>query len=507
MPTSYTSVLKLALPVTGELSGTWGDVVNDNITQMVEQAITGKATINTWVGASHTLTVANGTSSESRCAILEASGTPGADAQIICPTATKLYILKNSITGGFSATLKTASGSGVSVPNGKTMWLYCDGTNVVTGTDYLSTLTLGTPLTVSNGGTGVATIPANYVPYGNGTSPYQSSANFQFDGTVMRVGTNGLLGGLTNPVIGQTGAANNYVQGYVYNATNGASSSADFVAYANNSTDAHGWADLGFTSASYADAAYTVTGPNEAYVFGSALNSSFTGNLVYATDSTGSANAHQWYVGGFTQAKSAWKMQLTSTGLQLASALAPAYGGTGLTSPGTSGNVLTSDGTNWISSPPGSLLGTNNTWTGTQTFNGTASVPSMVLKEATEVATVLSTSASGTINYDVNTTSVLYYTTNASANWTLNVRSSSGVALNTLMSTGQSLTLTFLVTQGSTAYYATGFQIDGTSVTPKWQGGAAPTAGNASSVDVYTYTIIKTGSATYTVFASLTKFA
>jgi hypothetical protein len=75
------------------------------------------------------------------------------------------------------------------------------------------------------------------------------------------------------------------------------------------------------------------------------------------------------------------------------------------------------------------------------------------------------------------------------------------------MSTGQSLTVAFLVTQGATAYYNSAVQIDGSSVTPKWQGGTAPAAGNASSIDSYVYTIIKTGSATFTVLASQTKFA
>ena len=124
-----------------------------------------------------------------------------------------------------------------------------------------------------------------------------------------------------------------------------------------------------------------------------------------------------------------------------------------------------------------------------------------------EVATVSATAATGTINFDVRTQSVLYYTTNASANWTLNVRASSTVSLNTMMATGQSVTIAFLVTQGSTAYYQSAFQVDGSSVTPKWQGGTAPTSGNASSVDVYSITIIKTGNAAFTAFASQTKFA
>lgn len=214
--------------------------------------------------------------------------------------------------------------------------------------------------------------------------------------------------------------------------------------------------------------------------------------------------------------------------LSLGSALGVASGGTGaatftannvllgngtsafqVVAPGTSGNVLTSNGTTWQSTAPvaGVSLSADNTWTGTQTFAGTSAKLGVVFSDAAETATVSATAATGTINYDVTTQSVLYYTTNASANWTVNFRASSGTSLNTAMATGQSVTAAFLVTQGTTAYYNNAVQVDGASVTPKWQGGTAPTAGNASSIDVYTYTIVKTGSATFTVFASQTRFA
>ena len=75
------------------------------------------------------------------------------------------------------------------------------------------------------------------------------------------------------------------------------------------------------------------------------------------------------------------------------------------------------------------------------------------------------------------------------------------------MNTNDSMTAAFLVTNGGTPYYNSAVQVDGSGVTPEWQGGAAPTAGNASSVDIYTYTIIKTGDATFTVFAAQTQFA
>ena len=153
------------------------------------------------------------------------------------------------------------------------------------------------------------------------------------------------------------------------------------------------------------------------------------------------------------------------------------------------------------------VINVANTFTGLQTFAGTSSNADIKTSNILEVSTVSATAATGTINYDVTTQSVLYYTSNASGNFTVNFRGSSGTSLNTIMATGESLSATFLVTNGSTAYYNSAVTIDGNSVTPKWQGGSAPTSGNASSIDSYTYVIIKTGSATFTVLASVTKFA
>jgi hypothetical protein len=141
------------------------------------------------------------------------------------------------------------------------------------------------------------------------------------------------------------------------------------------------------------------------------------------------------------------------------------------------------------------------------TVAGSSSIAALKVPNIEEVATVSATAATGTINYDITTQSVLYYTSNASANWTVNFRGSSGTSLNTVMATGESISVTFLVTQGTTAYYNSAVQVDGSSVTPKWQGGSAPTSGNASSIDSYTYVIIKTGSAAFTVLASQTRFA
>jgi hypothetical protein len=145
----------------------------------------------------------------------------------------------------------------------------------------------------------------------------------------------------------------------------------------------------------------------------------------------------------------------------------------------------------------------------TYIFDGTSSALAAVFRNAAEVATVSATAATGTIAYDITTQSVLFYTANAAANWTVNLRASSGSTLDSVLSTGQSITVAFLVTQGGTAFFNSAVQVDGTTVgvTTRWQGGTAPSAGNINSVDVYSYTVIKTGAATFSVLASQTRFA
>ena len=153
--------------------------------------------------------------------------------------------------------------------------------------------------------------------------------------------------------------------------------------------------------------------------------------------------------------------------------------------------------------PSGTIVGTTDTQTLT---NKTFSNDKIVT--ARETITISATAATGTINYDVLTQSILYFTTNSSGNFTINVRgNSTPTTLNSIMNTGESLSFVFLCTNGSTAYYNTAFQVDGSAVTAKWQGGTAPSSGSASAIDAYVYTVIKTGSAAFTVLASQTKFA
>jgi hypothetical protein len=152
--------------------------------------------------------------------------------------------------------------------------------------------------------------------------------------------------------------------------------------------------------------------------------------------------------------------------------------------------------------------------TGTLTVAGAATIGGAVsiggittLKTILEGATITGAAPAATTQFDASTQAVEYYTTNAANNWTLNVRGNATTTLDTVMAVGQSMSITVLTTQGGTAYYQTAMTIDGAAVTPKWQNGLTPAAGNINSIDAYTFAIVKTASATFTVLASRSQFS
>lgn len=167
MPSTYTTSLRLTLPATGENTGTWGLLVNSGITQLVDASIAGTASI-TMTAANYTLSNNSGSADEARAMFLDLGGSPGGSYNVICPAVSKLYFVKNST--GNAQTLKTLSGTGVSVPDGAKMVLRCDGTNVVEAINRV----LSSALPVAAGGTGATTLTG--VLIGNGTSAFTTVA-------------------------------------------------------------------------------------------------------------------------------------------------------------------------------------------------------------------------------------------------------------------------------------------------------------------------------------------
>jgi hypothetical protein len=185
-----------------------------------------------------------------------------------------------------------------------------------------------------------------------------------------------------------------------------------------------------------------------------------------------------------------------------------------------SGQTLIYNGTNWVNTAEAGDVSAVSAGTGITITSGAGPIPTIALSDSAtlnypilispeERMNIVASAATGTIDIDLATSAVWYYTSNAGANHTLNFRFGSSTSLNNVLTTGDSITAVWLNTNGATAYYPNLIQVDGATsgVSIKWQGGTAPSAGNASSIDSYVFNIIKTGSAAFTVLASQTKFA
>jgi hypothetical protein len=594
MPTSYTSLLGLALPVTGELSGTWGDTVNDYITQYLDASVAGTQTISgsqTAVTLSKTTAsslsqAGSGVTGSSQYAIINCTGNPASLLTITAPAASKPYIVINGTSTSQSVKIVGAGPTtGVTVAATEKAVVAWDGSDFVkvasSLTDGVSTISFGTTgltpstatsgavtvagtLAVANGGTGVtSSTGTGSVVLSN--SPALTTPNLgtpsaatltNATGLPVATGISGLGTGVSTALAVNTGSSGAFVinggalgtpsSGTLTNATGlplstGVTGTLPIASGGTNATTA-GTARTNLGATTVGSNFFTLSNPS-AITF-TRINADNSVSTLNAADFRTAIGAGPGSVtsidvsGGTTGLTTSGGPIISSGTITIAGTLAISNGGTGATSASSAFNalspitatgdliigngtnsatrlaigantyVLTSNGTtaSWAAST-GAIVSNNNTWTGRQTFSGTSSVLATVLTNAAEVATVSATAATGTINFDVTTQSVLYYTSNATGNWTINVRASNGTSLDSAMSTGQSVTIAFLATQGTTPYYQSAMTIDGGSVTPKWQGGSAPNTGSASGIDVYTYTNIKTASATFTVLAVKTRFA
>ena len=411
MTTAATTLLGLALPVTGELSGTWGDTVNNSLTSLLDTAVAGTTTLSS--DADVTLTTTTLASNQARQAVILWTAGGTATRTITAPAQSKTYIVINKTSSTQSIKIVGAGPTtGVTIVAGTAALVAWNGLDFVT----VSVMSVTGIVQVANGGTGLTSGTSGGILAYTAAGTLASSAALTANALVLGGGA-----GATPAPLASLGTTTTVLHG-----------------------NAAGAPTFGAVS----------------------LTADVTGTLPVGNGGTGAA---------------------TLTGV--------------LKGNGTSALTAATAGTDYVAP------GTATTFTALQTFAGTSSNADMKTSNILEVDTITATAATGTINFDLTTQSVLYYTSNSSGNFTINFRGSSGTTLNTIMATGECISATFLCTNNATAYYNSAVTIDGTSVTPKWQGGTAPTSGNASAVDCYTYVIQKTGSAAFTVLASQTKFA
>jgi len=475
-PTLVTPVL--GTPTSGVATNLTGLPLTTGVTGLLPIANGGTATATPSLVAGTNVTVTGTWPNQT----IAASGGSGSVTSVAATVPSLLSISGSPITTSGTLAI-TYSGTALPVANGGTgETSYTNGQlligNTTGNTLTKATLTAGTGITITNG-TGAITIAASGGT-GDVVGPASSTDNAitRFDSTTGKIVQNSLVtvaddGAITAPQVGSI------IPFYYANQAAFPSAATYHGALAHSHSD--GAMYFAHSSVWYrlldASTAVTPAQGGTGVANNAAMTVTGSGNFAYTRTLTGTTN-----------------VTFPTTGT-----LSTLAGTETLT------NKTIAFGSNTLSDV--ASLSTAQTFTSTKTFAGSSSVLAEVLSNAAEVATVEATAATGTINYDITTQSVRYFTSNASANWTVNFRASSGTSLNTAMSTGQSVTVAFLVTQGATAYYNSVVQVDGTTVTPKYQGGTAYAAGNASSVDVYMYTIVKTGNAAFTVFTSQTKFA
>lgn len=216
MPSTFSPNLRLELIAAGEQVGTWGDTTNRNLGTLIEQAVAGSVTISL-PDADYTLTASQGVPDQARAAVLVLGGVLTATRNVIAPSVNKVYVVRNSTTGGQNIVLKTASGTGVTIPPGRSSLVFCDGTNFYGGLTYVAgpltadSLSLTTPLPVASGGTGGADAPTARTNLGLGSAAVLTASSANAGNTaVQRDGSGNFSAGtITANLNGNASTSNN----------------------------------------------------------------------------------------------------------------------------------------------------------------------------------------------------------------------------------------------------------------------------------------------------------
>lgn len=402
------------------------------------------------------------------------------NVKVVVPATTQQYWVANDTTGGsFTVSIATAAqASPVTVNRDARGIYYCQGSEVI----HAETASIAVPIAISDGGTGATTASGARINIGGTatgiavfTAASQAAARTAIAGAASGANSDILsLTGLTTPL------------GVAFGGTGLATTPTNGKLPIGNGTD--------YTLATLTQGS-GVTITNGA------------GSITISADGSGGTVTSISGSGG-TTGLTLTGGPITGTGtLTLGGTLIVANGGTGvvtltgvLKGNGTSAFTAATAGTDYVAP------GTATTFTAKQTFAGATTTLAMKLVNALEKFVTTAAAATGTINYDIVTQSALRYSTNASANWTVNFRGDGSHSLDSLMAVDESVTVVFAVKQGGTAFYNSAVQVDGGAVTPVWQG-AAPTAGTINGYDIYSYVLQKTAAATFFVIASVVSFS
>ena len=468
MASTYTTNTGIEKPATGDRSGTWGTMTNTNM-DLIDQALDGFISITAAAtgstGSPNTLPITDGSVSNGRnriIKIVDGGDLGGTVYYQITPNDAERYLwIENGLSGSRSILLFQGTynaSNDIEIPNGKTKLVRSDG---------------------AGSGAVVVEVAPNLAVTGS----YQVD-NILLDGnSITSTDTNGNV----NITPAGTGDVN---------------LGADTVMIGDNNADAtlttQGTGDITIS---------TNSGTNSGVI---TIADGANGNIAITPNGTGEVDISKVDI-------AAGAIDGTTVGAASAS--------TGAFTTLSATDDVTFNGGTFVFNEAGAdkdfrIEGDNDA----NLILCDASVDRVGIKTATPLAalhvtgdtffggnvrekvTISATASTGTINFDVVTQSVLYYTSNASGNFTINVRGDGSTTLNSIMATGDSLTIAFLSTQGSSAYYMNAFTVDGSSVTPKYQGGSAFSAGNASGIDSYAITVIKTGDGAFTALAAQTQF-